>query len=60
MLFANHFQREQQKIRFIVFFISRTKYPLVDGSDLDIPNTHIHDLSPSWISTGTSRKSGAV
>jgi hypothetical protein len=33
MLFANHFQREQQKIIFIVFFISRTKYPLVDGMD---------------------------
>ena len=32
----------------------------IERGNIDIPNTQIHDQSPSWLGTGTSIKRGGV
>jgi hypothetical protein len=39
---------------------SKIKYQSVERSEIDTPNTQIHDLSLSCLSAGTSKKSGGV
>jgi len=40
--------------------IPKSNIKIVDRGKIDIPNTQIHDLSLSWLGTGTSITSGSV
>jgi hypothetical protein len=39
---------------------SKKYHTFVERSKIDIPNTHVHDCSLSWLGTGTSIKRGGV
>jgi len=40
--------------------ISKFNRKIVESGTINIPNTEIHDCTLSWLSTGTSIKSGGV
>ena len=54
-------EREKNKKKYHnVGTILKSNIKIVERGQMDTPNTQLHDCSSSWISTGTSIKSGSV